>query len=118
MYAFPPLLVLIFSLFIVVLVMLLPVKMAAAAMSAKRTGFIWCFLALLGASFVEGLGLSVPVYGTLVSFLLSAAVFAGFLGTDYLRGIGIAILHILFSILILFIFAALCGIGLSAFLVI
>ena len=43
------------------LLVALPVKLAASAMGARRTGFFWCFLALIGASILHAIGLSVPV---------------------------------------------------------
>jgi len=47
----------------------LPVKMAAAAMDAKRTGTFWCLIALAGASILHGLGLTVPIFGTIIAFI-------------------------------------------------
>ena len=91
-------------------VIILPLKIAAAALGAKRTGFFWCLLALIGASILHGLGMLVPVIGTLVAFLLSAMAFAGILGTGSLRGVGIALLYIMFLIALVFLLSAL-GIG-------
>lgn len=51
-----------------------------------------------------------PVIGTLVAFLLSAMAFAGILGTGFLRGVGIALLYIIFLALLIFLLSAL-GIG-------
>ena len=84
------------------LVILLPLKLAAAAMGARRAGWGWCLLALLVASFVHSLGLAVPLLGTLVAFLLAALIFSGILGTTFLRGVGIAILHTVFTALLWF----------------
>jgi hypothetical protein len=92
----------------------LPVKMAAAAMNAKRTGTIWCLLALVGATILHGIGLSIPVLGTIIAFLLSALVFAGVLGTGFFGGIGIAILQIIFSALLAGVIVVLFGISLTA----
>ncbi len=92
---------------------LLPLKLAAAAVSAKRTGFGWCFLALLLATFMHSLGLSLPVFGSIAAFIFSAMSFSLILGTGFLGGIGIAILHLVFSALLLFV-ASLFGIGAMA----
>ena len=95
----------------------LPVKLAATAMKAQRTGTGWCLLSILGAYFMQGVGLTVPVAGPVVAFLLSSAAFAGILGTDFLRGIGIAILQTVFSIAVFLILGALFGISLSSLLI-
>ncbi|MCD4674348.1 MAG: hypothetical protein K8R77_16925 [Anaerolineaceae bacterium] len=94
----------------------LPVKMAAAAMDAKRTGTFWCLIALAGASIMHGLGLTVPVFGTIIAFILSAIVFAAILGTGFFGGIGIAILHIIFSALLAGVIVLLFGVSLAGLL--
>ena len=116
MNLFPEFVLLVVAMIIAIGILILPVKLAAAAMGAERTGGGWCLIALIGASIVESMGLAVPIYGSLVAFLLSAAVFAGILGTGYLRGIGIAVLHVVFSALIIFLLAALFGVSLSGLL--
>ena len=98
-----------------IVVIALPVKLAAAAMGAKRTGFGWCFLALIGASILHSIGLLMPVFGTIIAFLLAAAGFAWFLGTSFLRGIGIAILHVIFAFLISMLISAVLGVGALCF---
>ena len=100
---------------VVLVVLLIPLQAAAAAMGAKRTGFFWCFVALLGASLLHGLGLAVPVIGTLVAFLLSGVAFASILGTSFIRGLGISILYVIFSALILFVLATVFGISILSF---
>ncbi|RJO65096.1 MAG: hypothetical protein C4523_16960 [Myxococcales bacterium] len=103
-----------FILFLVgIAVVLLPVKLAAAAVGARRTGFLWCLVALVVASILHALGLGFPVAGSIVAFLLAAWGFAWILGTGFLGGIGIAILHVVFTALIVAAFAVL---GLSSLL--
>ncbi len=85
----------------------LPVKLAAGAMHARRTGFLWCLLAVAGSHILHGIGLTVPGIGTLVAFFLSALAFAVILGTDYLRGIGIELLAIVFSVILIAVFVGL-----------
>ena len=97
------------SLFVVVW----PVQWAAKAMGARRTGFGWCLLALLCASLLQGLGSSVPVAGNLVALLLAALAFAGILETTYLRGVGIALLHLVFAVLLILGIALVFGIGVA-----
>jgi len=108
-------LALLLTVLVVLVALLFPLKAAAAAMGARRTGFFWCFLALLGASFLHGIGLAVPVIGTLVAFLLSAVAFASILGTNFLRGMGISILYVVFSAIILFVLATVFGISVLSF---
>lgn len=94
-----------------------PVKWAAKLMGAKRTGVLWCLLALLCAGIISTLGLSVPVAGSIVAFLLSSIVFAAVLGTDFIRGVGIAVLHFVFSLILLVIIITITGITLASLLV-
>jgi len=101
-------------LLIAVFILVFPLQLAAGAMGAKRQGVAWCFLSLIGASFMQMVGLTVPIYGTIVAFLLSSAAFAGILGTDFLRGIGISILHVVFSFVLLFFAALLLGLSFGA----
>ena len=96
---------------IVIFILVFPLHLAARAMDAERNGTGWCLLSLLAASFMQILGMTVPVFGNIVAFLLSSAVFAGILGTTFLRGIGIAVLHIIFSILILWLAVLLLGVS-------
>jgi hypothetical protein len=86
---------------ITLLIVVLPVQWAARLMGAKRTSFGMCFLALIGASILHGLGLLVPVAGSIVAFLLSALGYAGILETKYLQGVGIALLSLIFGAVII-----------------
>ncbi len=100
---------LVFFLLVIVGIVLiaLPVKLAAGAMHARRTGFLWSLLALAGSYVLHGIGLTVPIIGTVAAFFLSALAFAVILGTDYLRGIGIELLVIVFSAILVAILALL-----------
>jgi hypothetical protein len=89
--------------------MVLPLKMAAKAVGAENTGMFACFLALIVASILQAIGSLVPVFGNLVAFLLGAAGFAGILKTSFVRGIAMAVLHMLFSILIVVLIVAVMG---------
>lgn len=91
----------------------LPVKMAAAAMGADRTDTFSSLIALIVASVLHAIGLAVPVAGTIVAFLLSALAFAVVLGTGFFRGIGIAILHIVFTVILVFILTTVFGVSLA-----
>lgn len=88
------------GLFVALLLILWPVQWAGRAMGARRTGLGWCFLALVVATLLQAAGSVVPVAGNLVAFLLGALGFAAMLDTTFIRGVGIAVLHVVFSILI------------------
>jgi len=108
----PGILLILFFILVLCLVVW-PVQWAARMVNARNTGFWWCLLALIAATILHGLGLLVPIAGTLVAFLLSAAGFAAILGTAYLRGIGIAVLYIIFSGIILVMLSLIFGISLA-----
>lgn len=91
----------------------LPVKLAAAAMGAKRTGFVWCLVALVVSSIMHSIGLAVPVIGTIVAFLLSCFGFSLILKTSFVRGIGIAILHMIFAAIIIAVLSVVFGLSLA-----
>ncbi|MFH0880170.1 MAG: hypothetical protein V2A34_10700 [Lentisphaerota bacterium] len=109
----PQVIFIMLALLLAVLITLLPVRWAARALGARRTGFTWCLLALIGTSILHGLGLMMPVAGSLIAFLLSALGFAAILGTDYIRGVGMAILYLIFSAILIIILAAVFGIGIA-----
>jgi hypothetical protein len=73
--------------------------MAAKAMGAKRKSTLWCYLALIGSAILYSIGTTVPVIGQIVAFLLSSLGFAAILGTNFIRGIGIHVLTVIFSII-------------------
>lgn len=117
-YGMSGIVVLAVVLFLAVVLLVLPLQLAAKAMGAKRYGTGWCLVSLLAAAGMQMVGLSVPAYGTLAAFLLSSAAFAGILGTDYLRGMGVSILHVVFSFLLLLLAALILGLSLSALVLI
>jgi hypothetical protein len=91
----------------------LPVKLAASAMGAKRTSTFWCLIALIAASVMHAIGLTLPVVGTIIAFLLSSVAFAVILGTGILRGMGISVLHVIFSAILVVIVVAILGVSLA-----
>ncbi len=104
-----PIVVVIVALFLIAL----PVKLAAAAMGAKRTGFVWCLISLVVASILQSIGLAVPVIGAIVAFLLSCLGFSVILQTTFVRGIGIAVLHMIFSVIIVVVLTVVFGVSLA-----
>jgi hypothetical protein len=93
-----------------------PLQWAARTVKTERQGMGWCLLALVGAHLLNALGLALPVYGSLIAFLLSALAFAGILGTTFLRGIGVALLYTLFSVLLLWFLLGVAGLSLVVLL--
>ncbi len=86
---------------------LLPVKMAAAMLRAKRTSFAACAVALFLTMVVQVIGLAVPGYGSLVAFFLNGFAYSIALGTGYLRGLAISLLHAFLTGLMLLLFGLL-----------
>ncbi len=70
-----------------------PVQIAAKLVGARHSGLLRCLLALIVSNVLHGIGLTVPVAGSLVAFLLSAVAFAVLLGTGFLRAIVLAVLQ-------------------------
>jgi hypothetical protein len=105
--------ILIIGLLICLYIIGLPVKIAAAAMGAQRTGMFWCLLALVGSSILHAIGATVPCIGTVIAFILSALAFSAILGTGFFGGIGIEILTIIFSAILVIILTLVFGVSLT-----
>ena len=91
----------------VLLVSLLPVKLAAIIVNAKRTSFAWCFLATIVAGTLQLLGFALPGPGTLVAVLLGAAGYSAILKTSYAGGLAIMVLQVIIGVAL---FVGLCAI--------
>lgn len=89
-----------------------PVQWAAAVVGARRLGFGSSLLALICASVLYMVGLEFPRYGVLAAFFLSAAGFSAVLGVNYPKGLAIAVLHAVFSLLIAMVAGLVVGVGL------
>lgn len=108
------LLVLVVVVVVLAFLLTLPLRLAAAAVGAGRIGTGWCFLALLAANAAAAVGLSFPVYGSLIAFLLASVMFAAVLDTSFLRGIAISILHVVFAALLAWLLFIVAGIRVLA----
>lgn len=97
----------------ILIVLLLPVKLAAGVMGAKRSGLFWSAVALIGTTILHSFGLTVPLYGSLVAFVFSGIGFSLILGATFWGGMGIALLHIVFSALIFYLFSLLGFVALA-----
>jgi len=85
---------------IVILIIILPVHLAGKMVDAKRTGFAWCLLAILLASLFQFIGRSVSIYGYILSPFIGALAYSIAMKTTYLKGIAIAILQFVLTIII------------------
>ena len=97
------------SMMLIILFTLLPVKMAATLLGARRKSFGACAVALFLSLCIFAAGLIVPFIGPIVAFFLNGFAFSIALGTGYLRGLIISLLYGFF--------AALLAIGLGLLLI-
>lgn len=95
---------------LILVVLLVPIKVAGNYLGAQRTGFGWCFLAILMAGAFAQIGEELTEYGELLSIFLSAAGFSFIMGTTYLKGLGIAVFQLVATIGLVAILALL-GVG-------
>jgi hypothetical protein len=101
------LLLLVLSLVLVVLFLVLPVKVAASIVGARRTGFGTCVGAIIVAVLINFVAGRLIHYGEFVSVLLTALAYMAVLDTTYLRGVVIAVLQLVFMWLFAILAAAL-----------
>lgn len=95
---------------VIVAVLVLPLKMAAAMMGARNTGVFHCLFALLLAVIVQRIvGGMIPGVsenlGILLTIPLAAVAYMLVLGTGFLKGIVIALLQGLIMIAAMMLFA-------------
>lgn len=94
---------------LLLLVLLVPIKVAGNYLGADRTGFGWCFLAIIvGLAFMKA-GENYIQYGEIWSIFLSAAGFSIVMGTTYLKGLAIALFHLIVVMGVGFVLLALFG---------
>lgn len=112
----------IIMLLVILAVLILPVKLAADYVGARNTGFLMCIVALIFAALIQKsvaillpqLSFKYPALHPLISILLSALAYMLVLGTTYGRGIAIAILQIILTVLLIFLFGLL-GLSVGAY---
>lgn len=108
---------------VILAILILPVKLAANYVGAQNTGVFYCIAALILAAAIQdvvrilllGVMLDYSVLGHLVSILLSAFAYMLVLGTSYGKGIVIAILQVILTVLLIFVLGLL-GLGISGFM--
>jgi hypothetical protein len=92
---------------LLVVFLVLPVKVAAHVVSARRTTFGACLLAVIVAIVIQVVAARLIHYGDILSVLLAAVAYMAVLDTSYLRGIAIAVLQIVFTFLFTIVLALL-----------
>jgi len=108
---------------VILAILILPVKLAADYVGARNTGFLMCIVALIFAAIIQKavavllpqLAFNYPALSPLISILLSALAYMLVLGTSYGKGIAIAILQVILTILLVFLFGLL-GLGVGGFI--
>jgi hypothetical protein len=110
------LLLLIGAIILVVIVALLPVKIAASVVGARNRGFGACFLAVIVALLINGIFGHLFRYGFFIGALVTGLAYMWVLGTTYWRGVGIALLQTVITWLIGLLLAALGLVALAPWL--
>jgi len=85
---------------IIIMTIILPIHLAGRMVDAKRIGFVWCFLAILLSALFQFIGQSISIYGYILSPFLAALAYSIVMKTTYLKGIGIAIIQFVLTIVI------------------
>ena len=105
---------------VILAILILPIKIAANYVNARHTGAFMCLFALIFAAIIQK-GVTVifplleilhPIIDSIAALLLSAFAYMLVLGTTYVKGIVIALLQIILSIMLMFIIS-LMGVGIS-----
>ncbi|MEJ2361999.1 MAG: hypothetical protein P8Z75_11315 [Gammaproteobacteria bacterium] len=105
---------------IILVILIWPIKFAADYVKAKNTGILMCVVALIFAAAIQKavaillpqLSFNYPGLNPLVSILLSAFAYMLVLGTSYGKGIVIAVLQVILTVALIFVFGLL-GLGIG-----
>jgi hypothetical protein len=89
---------LLISLIIIIAILVIPIKMAASMMGARRTGVLYCLVAVILASLIQqAVARVIPSIdqslGMLLAIPLAAISYMLVLDTTFIKGICIAILQ-------------------------
>jgi hypothetical protein len=86
---------------LVLAISIVPVKIGASVVGAKRDGLVACFVALVLASLIGGFAARHFHLGGALSVFVAALVYMLVLDTTYLRGLGVACIQFALSIVLL-----------------
>lgn len=108
---------------IILAILILPVKLAADYVGAKNTGVLFCIVALILAASIQKvvamllpqLAFNYPALNPLISIFLSGFAYMLILDTTYGKAIVIAILQIILTFVLLFLFGLL-GLSVGQFI--
>ncbi|MDA3797776.1 MAG: hypothetical protein PF692_01715 [Kiritimatiellae bacterium] len=106
--------------FAVVFILIWPLQISAKMIEAKRTGFGSCLLAVLAANVLSTIVFfalpQLAVIALLANVIITAFVFAGVLGTTFIKAVAITIVYWVLLVAVLFLaffVVSLFGIGLA-----
>ena len=91
---------------VVLFVSVIPVKIGAHVVGARRTDFLVCLAALLVASLISGFAVRAFHFGGVLAIFVAALGYMLILDTTYLRGLVIAFLQIVLTVALVFALAA------------
>ena len=86
---------------LVLAISIVPVKIGASVVGAKRDGLVACFVALVLASLIGGFAARHFHLGGALSVFVAALVYMLVLDTTYLRGLAVAVIQFALSIVLL-----------------
>jgi hypothetical protein len=106
--------------FLIIFFFIWPLQIAARMIEAKRSGFGSCFLAILAANVLSTIVFAalpqLMVFAVLVNVLITAFVFAGVLGTTFIKAVAITLVYwiLMFALVFVgFFIASILGIALT-----
>lgn len=91
---------------LVLVLSVIPVKIGAHVVGARRTGFWACFAALVVAGLIGGWAVHAVRLGAALSVFASALGYMVILDTTYLRGLAIAVIQGVLTVLLVIALAA------------
>jgi hypothetical protein len=103
---------------IVVLTLLVtfPLQLAAKMFGATEAGVGKALFAIILGTIVHGIGLFVPVCGSIIAFILVAAVYAWIFEVGFLRGVGIAVFQFFFAVVEVVLLVYILGVSLMSYI--
>lgn len=103
-------------LFVILVLSVLPIMVGAAMVGAKRRSVLWSLLAMIVSGIFHAIGMTVPVIGNIIAFVLAGVGFAWILETTVMRGIIIHLVQLVFWAVLGILATVLFGISLIGML--
>jgi len=98
---------LIIAFIVITIILIVPIKIAASMVGARRTGIFHCFIAIVLAALLQGAaarlipGIS-EMLGVLLALPLAAVAYMLILDTTFFKSLGIAIIQGVVTVAVLF----------------